>query len=87
MAGATLIYETLDGKTHSKKVAIPEKHHHLGIYKQRDGVVVIGYFKNPPSTHGFGEHNYVIKNVSISKKAKGGSARLKIGIRIISRGR
>lgn len=85
MAGATLVYETLDGKRHSKKVAIPEKHHHLGLYKQRDGVVVIGYFKNSPETHGFGKDNYIIKNVAISKNAKGGSARLKVGIRTISR--
>jgi len=85
MAKAMLVYETLDGKTHSKKVSIPEKHHQLGLYKQREGVVVIGYFKNRPLTHGFGEHNYVIKNVSISKNAKGGSARLKVGIRTISR--
>lgn len=85
MAGAILVYETLDGKTHSKKVSIPEKHHGLGIYKQREGVVVIGYFKNRPLTHGFGKDNYVIKNVPISKNAKGGSARLKVGLRIISK--
>jgi hypothetical protein len=85
VANATLIYETNDGKKHSKKVAIPEKHHHLGLYKQRDGVVVIGYFKNQPLTHGFGKDNYIIKNVPISKNAKGGSARLKVGIRTISK--
>lgn len=85
MSAAILVYETLDGKTHSKKVAIPEKNHSLGIYKQREGVVVIGYFKNRPLTHGFGKDNYIIKNVSISKNAKGGSARLKVGIRIISK--
>lgn len=85
MAAAILVYETLDGKIHSKKISIPEKHHHLGLYKQREGEVVIGYFKNQPLTHGFGKDNYIIKNVSISKNAKGGSARLKVGIRIISR--
>jgi len=85
MAGAILVYKTRDGKTHSKKVAIPEKHHSLGIYKQREGEVVIGYFKNRPLTHGFGKDNYIIKNVSISKNAEGGSARLKVGLRIISR--
>jgi len=85
MAEVTLIYETLDGKKHSKKIAVPDERYGLGIYKQREGHVVIGYFKKPAETHGYGKDNYVIKHVAIPKNAKGSSARLKVGLKIISR--
>jgi hypothetical protein len=85
MADAYLIYDLITGETRSKKIRVPKKHISLGIYKQRAGVVVIGYFLNSPKTHGYGKDNYIVKTVSIPLNTKGGSARLKVGSRIISR--
>jgi hypothetical protein len=85
MAEIKLIYETLDGKKHSKTVMIPENRRELGIVKQREGIVVIGYFRKPAITHGYGSDNFVIRNIGVPKNTVGGSARLKVGKRIISR--
>jgi hypothetical protein len=85
MAEIKLLYETIDGKKHSKMVMVPEKRRELGIVKQREGIVVIGYFRKPAITHGYGSDNYVVRNISVPKNTKGGSARLKVGKRIVSR--
>lgn len=79
-----LIYETTDGKKHSKDVAVPKKRYGLGIVKQREGVVVIGYFHKSPDTHGYGKDNYVTKYVKVPANTKAG-ARLKVGSRVVSK--
>ena len=86
---AELLYENDKGQVLKKKIRIPQKRFNIGISKQREGYVNIGYFPLPLNTkkQGYtGLHGqYKEIHVTLPKSAVMGTARLKIGKRIVSR--
>ena len=83
---ARIIYEKVGQKRlFWKEISLPKKRYGLGIVKQREGQVVIGYFLKPPEKGGWGKDNFIMKYIKLPKDTKGASARLAVGQRIISR--
>ncbi len=84
---AEIIFKNAAGKTISKKIKIPKKRYNLGITKQREGYVAIGYFTEPLYTKKLGYSGlhapYTEIHVTLPRGA--GLARLKIGKRIVSK--
>lgn len=79
---ATILY-TVGGKERAKSIRIPAQRHGYGIYRQGDGYVQLSGFKKNPQTHGYGKPNFIDKYVKLPANA--GTARLKVGNRVISK--
>jgi hypothetical protein len=86
---AEVLYEDFNGKKHSKEIKIPKIRYGMGITKQREGYVAIGYFSEPLYTvkQGYvGLHRRIKEiRVTLPKSTVSASARLKIGKRIVSK--
>lgn len=83
---ATLLYD-VNGRQQSKKIKLPAQRIGLGILKQREGYVIISYWKTDPDVaiHAGSaavRKSFVEKVVNIPSNA--GQARLKVGNRVIS---
>ena len=78
----TLLY-TVGGRVQSKKIPLPAQRYELGITKQREGYVLLGWFKTNPASAGYGPDNYKTRKISVPQDA--GLASLKVGGRVVSK--